>query len=251
MSRAARPDDVLKGLRAVDALLEENATLRGDDWMPTTDYERTRGEMEKRGLTNWVQSLDGYLGSTAYGYVQLPFIERAEAAEALVVSLTEERDSRVTYEDFQDVCDQWYAAEGIIAQLREALSEIFGFQVDPDDDASYCLAEVRKIALAALAPHVAFDRKPSEVHIKRGQEIEAALAVAEVGCADEDPLGSGAHGPVPKAGPSSSAAGVPSTPPEPQPGDFMHLPEHVEMDTDEVLGGVGDARVTAEEASHE
>ena len=35
--------------------------------------------------------------------------------------------------------------------LREALEEIVEFRVDPDDDAGYCFAEVRKIARAALA----------------------------------------------------------------------------------------------------
>lgn len=115
------------------------------------------------------------------------------------------------------------AAEATIVQLREALKKI------PFEG----LGEGRKIVRAALAPHVAFDREPSEVHIKRGQEIDAALA------------------------------GVPSTPPdqagEPWVEAFGGSKEQLvarlegmgvrmsafDEDEDEDLGDAGDARVQA------
>jgi hypothetical protein len=61
---------------------EDLGRLRGDDWIVTTEISRTLAEMRERGLGKWVESIEAYLGSTAYGYVQLPLIEQAQKAHA-------------------------------------------------------------------------------------------------------------------------------------------------------------------------
>lgn len=77
------PDETNKALHATwKATERELAEARGADWMPTSNFSATLDAMRARGLDAWVTSIEMYLGSTAYGYVQYPFIERAQAAEA-------------------------------------------------------------------------------------------------------------------------------------------------------------------------
>ncbi len=78
------------GCRLV-ALCDAYLAQRGEDWVPTTNIDRTFEEMEKRGLGPWVESIKAYMGSTGAFYTMQAYrdaLARATVAEERLAALS-------------------------------------------------------------------------------------------------------------------------------------------------------------------
>lgn len=248
---------------ALDALLEENATLRATKDRVDEEcvlYGLTHSDGEAYGIEGLLKHIYANRDITIGMERHLADLlkEKMEAAEALVVSLTEQRDEialdrQAWHDRGHDINLLNRKLRGEVAQLREALSEIDlettagGLPFDK-------LVEIGRMARAALAAGVPSTPPDQDYECERCGQINTVCDECQ-GVQSEDresPDGSVAEVVLRVTFPDSAS-------------DVLHankmahsLARLVEENLDqrstvsiEEIRSAGDARVTAKEASDE